>query len=156
MTYDPTPAAAPVRQRRFDDATPSVDIKKDDATPSGGIKKAAPARRYRIDDEKPSADIENRAEQARSQRRLKAVKSARAVISSSGSGIDCVVRSMSPNGARLTFDEPVNLPERFELCLLTENVRVGVSQVWSKGLDVGVNFEKPLGWLSKHVVPKRF
>ena len=49
----------------------------------------------------------------------------------------------------------VDLPAQFELYLLGENVRVGVSLAWCKGLDAGVKFEKPLDWLSKHVAAKR-
>ena len=111
------------------------------------------------DSEAPVASSDNQAnqaEQARKSRRMKAMKSGRVVIHSSGAGIDCVVRSLSPTGARLSFAAPVDLPAQFELYLLAENVRVGANVAWHKGLDAGVEFDKPLDWLSKHVTAKRF
>ena len=112
-----------------------------------------------LDGEAPIAGADKQvelAEQARKSRRMKAMKSGRVIIHSSGSGIDCVVRSLSPNGARLSFTDPVDLPAHFELYLLTENVRIDASLAWSKGLNAGVKFEEPLDWLSKHVGPQRF
>jgi len=104
----------------------------------------------------PVTDADKQAEKARNSRRMKAMKAARVVIHSSGAGIDCVVRSLSPSGARLTFAHPVILPAHFEIFLLVENVRVCADLAWQKGLDAGVKFEKPLDWLLKHVAAKRF
>ena len=110
----------------------------------------------RLDNATPAAGVNKQAEQPRNSQRMRAMKSGRVVIHSSGAGIDCVVRSLSPTGARLTFSDSIDLPALFELYLLTENVRVGVSLAWRQGLVAGVKFEKPLDWLSKHVAAKRF
>ncbi len=131
MTHDPTQVPTSIRPSEFNNEAPV----------------AAP------DNQATQAE---QVEQARKSRRMKAMKSGRVVIHSSGTGIDCVVRSLSPSGARLSFAHPFDLPAQFELYLLTENVRVSASVAWCKGLDVGVKFDEPLDWLSKHVTAKRF
>jgi hypothetical protein len=108
-----------------------------------------------LDSATPVAGADEQAEQARNSQRMKAMKGGRVVIHSSGAGFDCMVRSLSPSGAHLTFADPIDLPANFELYFPAENVRVGVSLAWRKGLDAGVRFEKPLDWLSKHVAAKR-
>lgn len=60
---------------------------------------AIPTRQCRFDEAAPVAGVYMQAEQARKLQRLKAMKSARAVARSSGSGIDCVVRSRRQAGA---------------------------------------------------------
>ena len=53
----------------------------------------------------------------------------------------CVVRDMSPTGAKVTIDDPNMLPAKLRLAL-TRDARTGRSceVVWRRGKSVGVKF----------------
>jgi hypothetical protein len=62
-------------------------------------------------------------------------------ISFDGSGIDCVVRNISMNGARLDVASPVGLPKSFTLVIAADHFMRHCRPVWSADLRVGVAFE---------------
>jgi len=41
-----------------------------------------------------------------------------------GGGVDCIVRNLSPNGARIDIVNPVGLPEVFTLVIETDQCRL--------------------------------
>lgn len=86
----------------------------------------------------------------RSTQRLPALKKALIVADSGPSGIECSVRNLSSEGARIRFKSPVKLPPKFEFLLVTENVRVPAELAWQENTEAGIHFVKPLRWLVKH------
>jgi len=78
--------------------------------------------------------------EARRARRLRTLKGARAVSKDHRSTWDCVVRDLSPGGARLKIANPAVLPESFDLQLTDENLLIPCVVVWRKSFEVGVRF----------------
>src|SRR5437763_3067486 len=74
--------------------------------------------------------------------RKRTLKTGKVILSDSAS-IDCVIREVSPTGARLVFGGPTVLPKLFRLLFVeTGSVRPAIL-VWQKGLAAGVCFELP-------------
>ena len=65
------------------------------------------------------------------------------VILSDWTVMDCVVRDMSDDGARLEFGGPVKLPKEFRLALRSTNTVIPVALAWQRGLAAGVHFTGP-------------
>ena len=75
----------------------------------------------------------------REQSRRTVLKSARIVFNERKSTMDCRVRDMTADGARLDFSTPQLLPHEFELQLAgTPARRCGLC--WARGTFVGVRF----------------
>lgn len=83
--------------------------------------------------------------------RVRSLKSGRAIVASSGAGIDCVIRNLSDSGARIRFPDPMPMRAAFELYFIAENKRVPIKIAWQHGADVGVMFESKLPWLTKRI-----
>jgi hypothetical protein len=58
-----------------------------------------------------------------------------------GGGIECTVRNISSNGARLDIFNPVGLPDTFTLVIETDNFMRRCHAVWSSEQRVGVAFD---------------
>ena len=84
-------------------------------------------------------------------RRFRALKGARAIVTNSGAGIDCVIRDLSESGARIRFPIPVPMDAAFELYLKAENKLVPIKIAWQRGTDVGVEFGAKLNWISNRL-----
>lgn len=75
----------------------------------------------------------------REQMRRTVIKGARIVFNERKSTLDCRVRDMTEDGARLDFSTPQLLPHEFELQLAgTPARRCGLC--WARGTFVGVRF----------------
>lgn len=83
--------------------------------------------------------------------RVRSLKGGRAIVASSGTGFDCVIRDLSESGARIRFPDPMPMNAAFELYFIAENKRVPIKIAWQQGSDVGVKFERKLSWLSRHI-----
>jgi hypothetical protein len=57
--------------------------------------------------------------------------------------MDCLVRDMSPEGARLVFGAPVTLPKTFSLLLVASEKLVPAELHWQRGLSAGIVFTGP-------------
>ncbi len=88
---------------------------------------------------------------AREDKRIRAIKGARAIIASSGTGFDCVIRDMSGSGARIEFSDFVALRDKFELLIKNENKIVPVRRTWQRGKQAGVSFDKRYTRLDRHI-----
>lgn len=87
----------------------------------------------------------------RKMRRMRALKGARYIVDSfAGCGIDCTVVDIHSEGARIRFTDPVAVKDRPELILFPENIRVAGRKAWQRGKEVGIEFDAPLAWLTKH------
>lgn len=55
--------------------------------------------------------------------------------------LECLVRNLSPNGARLVFAKPATIPERFDLAIPQTGDHRNVRIVWRNATEAGVAFE---------------
>jgi len=78
----------------------------------------------------------------RIERRQRTLKQARAVLSDS-TVVDCRLRDVSSDGARLVFGGAISLPETFRLYNVSDKVMVPVQLRWQRGLEAGVAFTGP-------------
>jgi hypothetical protein len=58
-----------------------------------------------------------------------------------GGGIDCTVRNLSSNGARLDVASPVGLPSEFTLVIEADRFLRRCRQVWSIDQRIGIAFD---------------
>lgn len=56
------------------------------------------------------------------------------------SSMNCMVREMSEQGARLEFSENVTLPDMFELYLPNKEEYFRAHVIWRKGRDIGISW----------------
>ena len=72
------------------------------------------------------------------------------IIHSAGAiRIDCTVRDLSPDGARLQVPRSVPLPDPLDLNVLQRNIHERCTITWRHGDEVGVNFhtaKRPDSW----------
>ena len=85
----------------------------------------------------PSGEDEHRREH-----RKRTLKQGRVVLSNS-SAIDCKLRDISENGARVVFAGAVSLPDEFRLYNVSDKLIVPVRLKWQRGLEAGVEFVGP-------------
>lgn len=110
----------------LDRPSPAATVSGDAATRSGGSPpnaiQAAPVRKKRRE------------------RRARVFKPGRLILNNGFSTIDCLVRDLSSIGARVTLEESVVLPDRFEFELLeTGDVRPAAKR-WHRGNSFGLEF----------------
>lgn len=58
----------------------------------------------------------------------------------SGTIIGCSVRDLSEGGARLSFGDPVRIPDRFKLSVAGRGLTAQAEVRWRRGNSVGVEF----------------
>jgi hypothetical protein len=54
--------------------------------------------------------------------------------------IECAVRNVSSTGAALEVENPVGIPDLFDLFIVADNVRRRAYVAWRRGKRVGVRF----------------
>jgi hypothetical protein len=57
-----------------------------------------------------------------------------------GSGIDCIIRNMSPLGAALNVPTPAGIPHEVTLNIVSRHERQNCHIVWRKEKRIGVAF----------------
>jgi hypothetical protein len=62
-------------------------------------------------------------------------------ISFDGSGIDCLVRKMSGEGANLEVESQIGIPNSFDLVINTEHSNHHCHVVWRKARRIGIAFD---------------
>lgn len=73
--------------------------------------------------------------------RSKTLKSAKIVFNKNQSVIDCMVRDLSPTGAKIKLGDMLPLPKTFIL-ELNDGTRHDCERVRAMGLEIGVRFIK--------------
>jgi PilZ domain len=58
-----------------------------------------------------------------------------------GGGVDCTVRNISSNGARVDVANPVGLPEAFTLVIEADQFMRQCHAVWSSERRIGIAFD---------------
>lgn len=77
----------------------------------------------------------------RSQARLRSILGARIVFANGNSSMDCLIRDISPAGARLELSSAATIPERFGLFIPQKGKTFEVAIKWRRGDEIGVVFE---------------
>ncbi len=54
--------------------------------------------------------------------------------------VSCVVRDISPGGARLEFDDPIYLPSAFRLCIVSAELTIPAVPAWQRRREAGIRF----------------
>ena len=54
--------------------------------------------------------------------------------------LDCLIRDISYEGARIVFSDPVSIPDVIRLAILKKNRMMDGSVRWRRGLTIGVVF----------------
>lgn len=67
------------------------------------------------------------------------------VFNNGSSSLDCLVRDLSPKGARLEVASPIGIPESFDLQINRNGARYPSKVAWSSGNQIGVMFLDLLG-----------
>jgi PilZ domain len=67
------------------------------------------------------------------------------VFNNGSSTLDCVVRDLSPKGARLEVASPIGIPNSFDLHINRNGARYPSKVAWSSGNQIGVMFIDLLG-----------
>jgi hypothetical protein len=75
----------------------------------------------------------------RSEHRRRTLKQARVVLSDS-TVMDCKLRDLSEDGARLIFGGPISLPEEFRLYNVSDGLIAPAKLEWQRGFEAGVSF----------------
>jgi hypothetical protein len=58
-----------------------------------------------------------------------------------GGSVECMVRNISSNGARVDIDYPIGLPDSFTLVIETDRLTRRCHAVWSSEQRIGVAFD---------------
>jgi PilZ domain len=75
----------------------------------------------------------------RSERRQRVLKEGKVLVGDK-TFIECVVRDISPGGARLEFAGPVSLPREFRLHIVSADLTVPAIFAWQRRLEAGIRF----------------
>ena len=87
-------------------------------------------------------------EDKRSAPRIRSFLKGRIAFSNGMSSMDCLVRNISPSGAKLHLTEGIALPEVFELHIPQRNETVRAQMRWRRGDEIGVLFLSGAGALA--------
>jgi hypothetical protein len=99
---------------------------------------------------KPSqAQLDTTAQEQRSAPRQRSFLQGRVFFNSRRSSIDCIIRDLSDDGARLKFATTPTIPEVFELYVPNKDESYQARIIWHDGSDMGVTLspfsEVPVG-----------
>jgi diguanylate cyclase (GGDEF)-like protein len=81
-----------------------------------------------------------RQEDRRKERRQRVLKRGQIVINGQHSVVDCTIRDLARDGARLRLEGHFTAPEQFDLMILGSGVTRRVSLRWQRGRELGVQF----------------
>lgn len=75
----------------------------------------------------------------RRERRLRVLKQAKVMLTEWVS-VNCVVRDISPGGARLEFNGPIYLPHAFQLQIPSAELNIPAAPAWQSRGEAGIRF----------------
>ena len=87
-------------------------------------------------------------EERRHTTRRKAQKRVRIHLDGNPSGIDCVIRNLSADGALIEYSGMLELEKPVVLYFPSENIRVDATAIWQGDGKVGLAFARRLTWLA--------
>ncbi len=80
--------------------------------------------------------------QDREDERRRALKAGRILLPGGGT-IDCTIRDVSVQGARIKLGNATPLPESFDLLTVSSGEVVPAVRRWQKGIEAGIAFTGP-------------
>ena len=75
----------------------------------------------------------------RRQPRLRALKTGRAILPGGHSTFDCMIRNLSPLGAKMSFESTADIPPQFRL-RLEDGTMHDCAVKWRSPREIGVEF----------------
>jgi|SRR5215207_8116136 len=75
--------------------------------------------------------------------RLRSLIAATILYNNGQSTLECVIRNISEDGAKLAVPAEVALPDRFELAIPQRQKSYRAAMAWRRGDEVGVSLEDP-------------
>jgi hypothetical protein len=75
--------------------------------------------------------------------RRRVLKKGLLILNSNGSSFECLVRELGGGGAAIQLYGWTPLPERFDLMIPADNLRVAARAAWQRGQEVGLEFLGP-------------
>ena len=87
-----------------------------------------------------NAALELAPEEPRSGARRRMLKSGRICFNERHSTLECAVRDISEQGARLRLSGSIDAPDTFELLVELDGIRVDCAVVWRSNDEIGVVF----------------
>ena len=75
--------------------------------------------------------------------RLRSFLGGQITFSRNSSVMDCLVRNLSPEGARLAFSGTIAVPDAFSLFITQRQLLVRARMVWRRADEIGVRFVAP-------------
>ena len=84
--------------------------------------------------------VDYRHENRRAARRNRIFKRARVILGDGYSTVECVVRDVSDNGARITIEDPIAMPGSFSFVFLDKGVVQAAVVRWQRGRNIGIEF----------------
>ena len=79
----------------------------------------------------------------RQMHRQRSLLGGRIAFNGSRSTMDCLVRNISPNGARIDLSDSAPLPREFDLAIECKGLKARVEIVWRVADQIGVSFTSP-------------
>ena len=79
-------------------------------------------------------------EERRRNQRARTLKAARILLNGHHSVIDCTVRNLSPQGARLDVASTLGIPDRFDVIFDADQSVRQCRMIWHKEKQIGVEF----------------
>lgn len=73
--------------------------------------------------------------------RLRSFLKGRVLFNGGQNSLDCLIRDISPTGARLELSASITLPDRFDLYLPHRDETCRVHSQWRRGTQLGVAFD---------------
>jgi hypothetical protein len=83
---------------------------------------------------------ESMGDERRASSRQRRLHGGKIVFNNNTSSIDCVVRDLSPTGARLEVASPIGIPDWFDLRINRNGVCYPSKVVWRSANQIGVMF----------------
>lgn len=88
----------------------------------------------------PADENERRVADRRASRRYRTLKAGKLVLQDGMGTINCVIRDMSLDGARVTVDGVFSIPRSLEFMVLESNQRAKAEVRWQKGNELGLQY----------------
>jgi hypothetical protein len=79
-------------------------------------------------------------QERRTNARVRSFLGGKIVFNNRCSSVECLLRNVSPTGARILLSETVTIPEDFELEIPKQGRRVRARLTWRKAEECGVRF----------------
>ena len=87
-------------------------------------------------------------EERRHTQRRTVRKRARIQLDGIPGGLDCTIRNLSADGAKLELSGEHKLDKQVVVYFPTENIRIDASVIWQRDNHAGVAFARRLAWIA--------